>query len=88
MKTTALVEIKHLDIVRTHDLAHDTVTPVPMTSFWQIPQYLLIGPAEVFFLIGTANPLIPHVRTKKGGGKLSPVMQITYQCYNISSSHG
>ena len=71
MKTIALVEIKRLDIVRTHDLAHDTVMPVPMTNFWQIPQYLLIGVAEVFFLIGTANPLIPHVHTKNEVGNLA-----------------
>lgn len=52
MTAAALVEIKRLDIVRTLDLVHDTVTPVPMTIFWQVPQYFLIGAAEIFFYIG------------------------------------
>lgn len=52
MTAAALVEIKRLDIVRILDLVHDTVTPVPMTIFWQIPQYFLIGASEIFFFIG------------------------------------
>lgn len=52
MTAAALVEIKRLDIVRTLDLVHDTVTPVPMTIFWQVPQYFLMGAAEIFFFIG------------------------------------
>eukprot|EP01018_Ginkgo_biloba_P028578 Gb_41131 [translate_table: standard] len=52
MVAAALVEIKRLDIVRTHDLVHATVTPVPMSIFWQIPQYFFVGAAEVFTFIG------------------------------------
>ncbi|GLJ38921.1 hypothetical protein SUGI_0793420 [Cryptomeria japonica] len=42
MVAAALVEIKRLDVVKTHHLEHDTVTPVPMSILWQIPQYFLI----------------------------------------------
>uniref|UniRef100_A0A0D6QXA6 Major facilitator superfamily (MFS) profile domain-containing protein n=1 Tax=Araucaria cunninghamii TaxID=56994 RepID=A0A0D6QXA6_ARACU len=52
MAAAALVEIKRLEIVKTHHLEHDSVTKVPMTILWQIPQYFLIGAAEVFTFIG------------------------------------
>lgn len=52
MTAAALVEIKRLDIVKLLDLVHDTATPVPMSIFWQIPQYFLIGASEIFFFIG------------------------------------
>lgn len=52
MAVAALVEIKRLDIVKSHNLVHDTTTAVPMSILWQIPQYCLIGAAEVFTFIG------------------------------------
>ncbi|GLJ39658.1 hypothetical protein SUGI_0810770 [Cryptomeria japonica] len=45
MAVAAWIEIKRLDTVTTHDM-------VPMSILWQIPQYFLIGAAEVFFVIG------------------------------------
>nr|XP_043624574.1 protein NRT1/ PTR FAMILY 8.3-like [Erigeron canadensis] len=51
MAAAALVEIKRLDIARSHDLVNQSVA-VPMNVFWQAPQYILLGAAEVFFIIG------------------------------------
>ncbi|KAJ0494649.1 putative proton-dependent oligopeptide transporter family, PTR2 family proton/oligopeptide symporter [Helianthus annuus] len=49
MSAAALVEIKRLDIAAS--LGYDN-TPVPLSIFWQIPQYFLLGAAEVFTFVG------------------------------------
>nr|XP_043607675.1 protein NRT1/ PTR FAMILY 8.3-like [Erigeron canadensis] len=51
MSAAALVEIKRLSIARSLGLI-DKNTPVPISIFWQIPQYFLLGAAEVFTFIG------------------------------------
>nr|BEK82046.1 NPF transporter [Taxus x media] len=50
MVVAAVVEIKRLDIVREHNYYERAY--VPMSIFWQIPQYFLIGAAEIFTYIG------------------------------------
>ncbi|RZC78352.1 hypothetical protein C5167_002543 [Papaver somniferum] len=50
MVAAAILELYRLRLVKKHDyydLAH-----VPMSIFWQIPQYFIIGCAEVFMFIG------------------------------------
>ncbi|XP_019179383.1 PREDICTED: protein NRT1/ PTR FAMILY 8.3-like [Ipomoea nil] len=51
MSAAALVEIKRLQIARDLDLV-DKAVAVPMSIFWQIPQYFLLGAAEIFTFIG------------------------------------
>ncbi|PIA63958.1 hypothetical protein AQUCO_00201344v1 [Aquilegia coerulea] len=51
MATAAIVEIRRLQIARDLDLVHQDVS-VPMTILWQIPQYFLVGAAEIFTFIG------------------------------------
>ncbi|KAL8100653.1 protein NRT1/ PTR FAMILY 8.3 [Apium graveolens] len=51
MSAAALVEIKRLQIARDLDLV-DNAVPVPLSVFWQIPQYFLLGAAEIFTFIG------------------------------------
>ncbi|XP_024963434.1 protein NRT1/ PTR FAMILY 8.3-like [Cynara cardunculus var. scolymus] len=51
MSTAALVETKRLDIATSLGLI-DQNTPVPISILWQIPQYFLLGAAEVFTFIG------------------------------------
>ncbi|KAI3719899.1 hypothetical protein L6452_20805 [Arctium lappa] len=46
-----LVEIKRLDVAKSLDLVNQNVA-VPMSIFWQVPQYFLLGAAEVFMVIG------------------------------------
>lgn len=50
MLSAGLVELVRLRIVRTHN--YYQLDDVPMSVFWQVPQYFLIGCAEVFTFIG------------------------------------
>ena len=51
MISASLVEIKRLQIAEAEGLVHQKVV-VPMSILWQIPQYALVGAAEVFTAIG------------------------------------
>ncbi|XP_062210487.1 protein NRT1/ PTR FAMILY 8.3-like [Phragmites australis] len=51
MVSAALVELKRLQIARSEGLIHEKAD-VPMSIIWQIPQYFLVGAAEVFTAIG------------------------------------
>lgn len=51
MSAAALVEIKRLQLARELGLVNEDVA-VPLSIFWQIPQYALLGAAEVFTFIG------------------------------------
>ncbi|KAI6671006.1 hypothetical protein NL676_005891 [Syzygium grande] len=50
MISAATLEVVRLKMVRRHDYYNDKY--VPMSIFWQVPQYFLIGCAEVFTNIG------------------------------------
>jgi peptide/histidine transporter 3/4 len=52
MVVAAIVEVKRLETAKEYGLLEDTDTPVPMSVFWQVPQYVLIGASEVFTFIG------------------------------------
>lgn len=51
MSAAATVEIKRLHIARELDLVAKPVA-APLSVFWQIPQYFLLGASEVFTFIG------------------------------------
>ncbi|KAF3322071.1 protein NRT1/ PTR FAMILY 8.3-like protein [Carex littledalei] len=51
MLSAAIVEAKRLQIARDEGLTHENVA-VPMSIFWQIPQYILVGVGEVFNQVG------------------------------------
>jgi len=51
MAVAAILEIKRLAIAREQHLVDQNV-PVPLSIFWQIPQYFLVGLSEVFTFIG------------------------------------
>ncbi|XP_020244813.1 protein NRT1/ PTR FAMILY 8.3-like isoform X2 [Asparagus officinalis] len=51
MISAYLVEIKRLQIAYSEGLVHQKVA-VSMSILWQIPQYFLVGAAEVFTVIG------------------------------------
>ncbi|KAI8560667.1 hypothetical protein RHMOL_Rhmol04G0275000 [Rhododendron molle] len=50
MVAAGVLEVVRLDFVRRHN--YYDVEEIPMSIFWQVPQYLLIGCAEVFTFIG------------------------------------
>ncbi|KAL6566285.1 hypothetical protein OROGR_001900 [Orobanche gracilis] len=51
MASAAVVEIRRLAIAKELGLVGEAVG-VPMSIFWQVPQYFLLGAAEVFTFIG------------------------------------
>ncbi|GFP93972.1 protein nrt1/ ptr family 8.3, partial [Phtheirospermum japonicum] len=51
MSAAAIVEIRRLAIAEELGLTDEAV-PVPISIFWQVPQYFLLGAAEVFTFIG------------------------------------
>ncbi|KAK4360278.1 hypothetical protein RND71_019230 [Anisodus tanguticus] len=51
MSAAAMVEIKRLQLARELGLVDEAVA-VPLSIFWQIPQYFILGAAEIFTFIG------------------------------------
>ena len=51
MSAAAALEIRRLQLARELGL-EDTDVAVPLSIFWQVPQYFLLGSAEVFTFIG------------------------------------
>ncbi|KAH9307833.1 hypothetical protein KI387_035744, partial [Taxus chinensis] len=91
MLAAALVELKHLGTIKTHNLVHENVATVPMSIIWQIPQYCLIGAAEVLTFIGKLevatvsmiNSLIGLVRSCK-----CVLFGVTEECYDKDAQQG
>ncbi|XP_011081220.1 protein NRT1/ PTR FAMILY 6.3-like [Sesamum indicum] len=52
MVAAALSEIKRLHVARSHGLTHDRAAIVPLSVFWLVPQFLLVGSGEAFTYIG------------------------------------
>jgi len=50
MVAAAILELIRLRMVRRHN--YYQLEEIPMTIFWQVPQYFIIGCAEVFYFIG------------------------------------
>ncbi|PKA52006.1 Peptide transporter PTR1 [Apostasia shenzhenica] len=51
MVSAGLLELVRLSIIKRHNL-YDYTGFLPMSIFWQIPQYFIVGAAEVFTFIG------------------------------------
>ncbi|KAI7731803.1 hypothetical protein M8C21_027541 [Ambrosia artemisiifolia] len=52
MVAAALTEIKRLNVARSHGLVDDPSKTVPLTVFWLVPQFLLVGSGEAFTYMG------------------------------------
>lgn len=52
MVAAAIVEIERLKVAQDHGLLDNPNVPVPISAFWQTPQYFLVGAAEVFAYVG------------------------------------
>ncbi|KAJ7515348.1 hypothetical protein O6H91_22G011300 [Diphasiastrum complanatum] len=52
MVTAAVLEINRLRLVERHGLSEKPDATVPMSVFWLIPQYFLVGASETFAYIG------------------------------------
>ncbi|ONI03653.1 hypothetical protein PRUPE_6G272300 [Prunus persica] len=47
--TAAKVETRKLGVVETEGFSDDATSIIPMTMFWLLPQYILLGLSEAFF---------------------------------------
>ncbi|KAL3497463.1 hypothetical protein ACH5RR_040195 [Cinchona calisaya] len=52
MVVAASVEIKRLHVASSHGLTNNSVTPVPLSVFWLIPQFICVGAGEAFIYVG------------------------------------
>ncbi|XP_009800593.1 protein NRT1/ PTR FAMILY 6.3-like [Nicotiana tabacum] len=52
MIAAALTEVKRLKVAHLHGLANDENATIPLTVFWLVPQFLLVGAGEAFTYIG------------------------------------
>lgn len=60
MVVAAIVEVVRLGQVRRMDL-YTSTDPVPMSVFWLVPQYFIIGAAEIMVNIGTLEMFYSEV---------------------------
>nr|GEW15315.1 proton-dependent oligopeptide transporter family [Tanacetum cinerariifolium] len=52
MVVSALVETKRLKTAREYGLLDDPSATIPMKIWWLLPQYLLVGAADIFAIVG------------------------------------
>ncbi|KAE8683799.1 Protein NRT1/ PTR FAMILY 6.3 [Hibiscus syriacus] len=52
MIAAALTEIKRLKVASSHGLTNNPSAQIPMTVFWLIPQFLIVGSGEAFIYTG------------------------------------
>ncbi|PIM99546.1 H+/oligopeptide symporter [Handroanthus impetiginosus] len=52
MIAAALTEVKRLRVAQSHGVTHDPSATVPLSVFWLVPQFLLVGSGEAFTYIG------------------------------------
>ncbi|KAH0742055.1 hypothetical protein KY290_035098 [Solanum tuberosum] len=52
MVASALTEVKRLNVAHLNGLTNDPNATIPLSVFWLIPQFLLIGSGEAFTYIG------------------------------------
>ncbi|KAM3396873.1 Protein NRT1/ PTR FAMILY 6.3 [Capsicum chinense] len=52
MIAAALTEVKRLNVAHLHGLTNNGNTMVPLSVFWLVPQFLLVGAGEAFTYIG------------------------------------
>ncbi|KAL1225822.1 Protein NRT1/ PTR FAMILY 5.15 [Cardamine amara subsp. amara] len=64
MMLAALIEAKRLNIAREHGLLDRPEVTVPMSIWWFVPQYLLLGMIDVFSLVGTQEFFYDQVPTE------------------------
>jgi len=52
MLAAGALEVARLRVAASHGMLDDSTNYLPISIFWQVPQYFIIGAAEVFTFIG------------------------------------
>lgn len=52
MVAAALTELKRLRVARSHGLTNNPTAEIPLSVFWLVPQFLLVGSGEAFTYVG------------------------------------
>ncbi|KAK2994850.1 hypothetical protein RJ640_012813 [Escallonia rubra] len=52
MAAAAVTEIKRLHVARSHNMVNDPKAVIPLSVFWLVPQFFLVGSGEAFTYIG------------------------------------
>jgi peptide/histidine transporter 3/4 len=52
MLAAGALEVARLRVAASHGMLDDATNYLPISIFWQVPQYFIIGAAEVFTFIG------------------------------------
>ncbi|KAL1224476.1 Protein NRT1/ PTR FAMILY 5.16 [Cardamine amara subsp. amara] len=64
MMIAALVEMKRLETAKEHGLLDRPDATIPMSIWWFVPQYLLLGMIDIFSLVGTQEFFYDQVPTE------------------------
>ena len=75
MVAAAIVEAVRLGEVRSLGLENST-NPVPMSVFWLVPQYFIIGAAEIMVNIGTLEMFYSEVHSQTCNSYVHPFHRI------------
>ena len=88
MVVAAIVEVVRLGEVRRMNL-YTSTDPVPMSVFWLVPQYFIIGAAEIMVNIGTLEMFYSEV-THSCMSRECPCLGMVYVDghENLSACHG
>jgi len=76
MITAAVVEIKRLATASEYGLLDDPDETIPMSFWWLVPQYVLLGLADVFTLIGLQEFFYDQVPSELKSAGLSLYLSI------------
>ena len=52
MVVSALVEAKRVGVARQHNLVDNPQAVIPMSIWWMLPQYAILGTADAFTIVG------------------------------------
>ena len=87
----ALVETKRLKTAKEYNLVEKPSSTIPMSIWWLVPQYLLLGIADVFTVVGLQDffyDQVPKELRSIGLARSLPQCNWCWELLEQLSSHG